>query len=99
MSNNQDISQEERILLMMKKVLTDVAKETFTKPGYSHPLSDNTIHNIRECLTLISVREHEIRSNEGRASTARPRYVDEPRDSVVVPIESLKNGNDNNEKE
>jgi len=90
MSENNEISTEERVLLMMKRILTDVAKETFTKPGYTHPLSDNTIQGIRECLALISAREAELREGDGRGSNLRPRYIDEPRKTVVVPIDSLK---------
>jgi hypothetical protein len=79
---------------MMKRVLTDIAKETFTKPGYKHPLSDNTIQNIRDCLSLISAREIELREEDGRGSNMRPRYSDEPEKSVVVPIDSVKGNKD-----
>lgn len=96
MSEEIEISKEERILLMMKRVLTDIAKETFTKPGFKHPLSDNTIHNIRDCLTLITSREVELREEDGRGSNMRPRYIDEVQKTVVVSIDSLKsNKNDN----
>ncbi len=78
--------KEAEILRMVKKVLTDVAKETFTRPGYSHPLSDNTILGIRDCLSLIASREAEIHG-EG---SMRPRFQDEPKTEVVVSIDSLK---------
>ena len=77
MSDN-DFSKEERILQMMRKVLTDVAKDTYTKPGLKHPLSENTILSIRECLKLISAREGELAEAAGRPSEKRPRYIDEP---------------------
>lgn len=97
MSDSNEISKEERVLLMMKRVLTDIAKETFTKPGYKHPLSDTTIQNIRDCLSLISAREIELREEDGRGSNMRPRYIDEPNETVVVSIDSLKNNkNDDN---
>lgn len=99
MSDNPEASKEERILLMMKRVLTDIAKETFTKPGYKHPLSDNTIQNIRDCLSLISAREMELREEDGRESNMRPRYIDEPKKTVVVPIDSLKTNKNNDEAE
>ena len=47
---DQELGKEERILRVMKRVLTDVAKDTYTKPGYRHPLSDNTVEGIRQCL-------------------------------------------------
>lgn len=76
-------SVEARILRLVKKVLTDVAKDTYTPPGMKHPLSENTIHGIRECFNLISAREAELNG----VSNTRPHYVDEPQDSVVVAFD------------
>lgn len=87
MSDN-DFSKEERILQMVRKVLTDVAKDTYTKPGLKHPLSEDTIISIRECLKLISAREGELAEAAGRPSEKRPRYVDEPQKSVVVKLDT-----------
>lgn len=85
-----ELSKEEQILRMVKKVLTDVAKDTHVKPGLRHPLSDNTILGIRECLTLITAREQELAKAAGRESKMRPRFVDEPQDNVVVSLDKLK---------
>ncbi|QKT04610.1 segregation and condensation protein A [Ectothiorhodospiraceae bacterium 2226] len=81
-------SKEARILRIMKRVLTDVAKETFTKPGFRHPLSDETIQNMREALMLITAREAELADAPSRA---RPRYADERAESgpAVVDISGL----------
>ncbi|MGB5339014.1 MAG: segregation and condensation protein A [Gammaproteobacteria bacterium] len=79
-------SKEERILRVMKRVLTDVAKDTYTRPGYRHPLSDNTVEGIRSCLSLITAREVELNAAAGRPMDQRPRFVDEPQTSVVVPL-------------
>jgi hypothetical protein len=84
---DQELSREERILRVMKRVLTDVAKDTYTRPGYRHPLSDDTVQGIRECLSLISAREIELAEAAGRPMTLRPRFVDEPQTSVVVPFD------------
>ena len=92
MAMQKEFTKEEQILQMMKKVLTDIAKETFTRPGLRHPLSDNTIHGIRDCLALITAREVELSEEHGRPMTQRPRFIDEPQTSVVVPIDSLKPG-------
>jgi hypothetical protein len=88
MSSN-DISKEEQILSMVKRVLTDVAKDTYTKPGFRHPLSDNTILGIRDCLALIAAREQELAEAAGRPMDMRPRFADEPKKTVVVPIQSI----------
>ena len=87
--STEDHSKEQRILRMMKKVLTDIAKDTYTRPGLKHPLSDHTIHGIRECLTLITAREGEIATEQGREMNDRPHFVDEPKKTVVVPLHKI----------
>lgn len=84
-----ELTKEEQILKMVKKVLTDVAKDTYTPAHLKHPLSENTIHSIRDCLALISAREQELAEEHGRDTSARPRYVDEAPKSVVVDISGL----------
>ncbi|MDH5443972.1 MAG: segregation and condensation protein A [Gammaproteobacteria bacterium] len=93
MSVETELSKEEQVLQMMKKVLTDVAKETFTRPGLKHPLSDSTILGIRDCLSLITARERELAEEQGRPMNQRPRFIDEPQTSVVVSLDSLKSDN------
>ncbi len=89
-----EMTQEERIMRMMKRVLTDVAKDTHAKPGFRHPLSENTIQGIRECLALISARERELVEERGHSMDMRPHFVDEPKKTVVVPFDAaaLKKG-------
>jgi len=86
--NKSEFTQEERILRMVKKVLTDVVKDTTTPPGMKHPLSDNSIKGIRDCLALITAREHELQIEAGRESKARPHFIDEPQKNVVVNLKS-----------
>lgn len=92
--SSEDTSKEEQILSMVKRVLTDVAKDTYTKPGFRHPLSDNTILGIRDCLALITAREQELAQAAGRSMDMRPRFADEPKKTVVVPIQSISRGGD-----
>lgn len=80
-------SKEEEILQVMRKVLTDIAKDTYTPADLKHPLSESTINSIRDCLVLITSREAELASEAGRENNMRPRYVDEPSSSVVVKLE------------
>lgn len=84
------LSAEERILRSVKKVLTDIAKDTFTRPGHSHPLSDKTVQGIRECFGLIAARERELSEAAGRPTNHRPHFTDEPDTStgmhVVIPL-------------
>jgi hypothetical protein len=81
--SEQDLTKEERILAMMKNVLTSVAKDTAPQPGLRHPLSEHTIQGIRECLMLITAREQEL----GRNTNARPHFIDEPKSEVVVALD------------
>jgi hypothetical protein len=89
MSDN-DTTTEQRILRMVKKVLTDVAKDTHTPPGLKHPLSQNTMQGIVECLELITSREAELYGD----STSRPRFIDEPAKDTVVQFDTSKHKND-----
>ena len=91
-----EFSKEEQILKMVKKVLTDVAKDTYTPAHLKHPLSEQTIHSIRDCLALISAREEELATEAGRENNMRPRYVDETPKSVVVDITGLQKNKDKN---
>lgn len=85
---NQQPTQEERIMRLMKRVLTDIAKDTYTRPGHRHPLRDDTVQGIRDCLALISARERELAEAAGRPMDKRPRFVDEPPSSVVVSLDT-----------
>jgi hypothetical protein len=84
--SDTELTQEERTLRAMKRVLTDVAKDTYTRPGHRHPLSDETIKGIQNCLVLITAREAELDKAAGRSANLRPRFIDEPASSVVVPL-------------
>ena len=83
----EELTKEERILRMMKKVLTNVARDTHAKWGSAHPLSRETVEGIRDCLALITARERELAEEYGRPMNMRPRFIDEPRKEVVVPID------------
>jgi len=81
---------EQRLLKMMKRVLTDVAKDTHAAPGVKHPLSEHTVQGIRECLSLITAREAELAAEAGHANNDRPHFVDEPKKHHVVSLKSIK---------
>jgi hypothetical protein len=85
--NEQALTKEERVLAMMKNVLTSIAKDTAPQPGIKHPLSEHTIQSIRECLMMITAREQELAREFGRDTNARPRFIDEPKSEVVVPLD------------
>jgi hypothetical protein len=94
--SDTDNSKEEKILNAVKRVLTEVIKDTATEPGIKHPLSDNTIAGLRDCLMLISQREQELAEAAGRSMDMRPRFKDEPKPQgdVVVSIDSIGKSKD-----
>jgi len=83
------IATDYRIMKMMRQVLSSVARDTVPPPGMKHPLCEETIQKIRECLSVISSRERELGIEVGSTDHAkRPRFIDEPK-APVVSIDSL----------
>lgn len=82
-------SKEREILLVMRKVLAQIIKDT-TPPSRAmkHPLSDQTIQDVRHCLGLISLRERELADAAGIAQE-RPYYTDKKPTAEVVPIQKI----------
>lgn len=82
-------SKEREILLVMRKVLAQIIKDT-TPPSRAmkHPLSDQTIQDVRHCLGLISLRERELADAAGVAQE-RPYFTDEKRAAEVVSIRKV----------
>lgn len=89
--SNETRSKEEQILRAVKMTITGVIKDTATAPGMKHPLSDRTIEDLRQCLSLISAREQELASESGRAMDMRPQMPGDvkPKAEVVVPLHQI----------
>jgi len=86
---SQDSSKEREILMIMRKVLANIVKDTTpASRAMKHPLSDATIQDIRNCLGLISLRERELADQAG-AAMEKPYYVDEVQTAEVVSIRSI----------
>ena len=75
---------EQRVLVMMRKILAQIVREVTPPPGMKTPLSAQTLESIREAFELISSRERELMEAAGKAVRERPRYADEPKDSQTV---------------
>jgi hypothetical protein len=90
---SQSTIKEREIMMVMRKVLTTIVREvTPEHKSLRHPLSDQTIEDIRQCLGLITAREKELADAAGRTVEERPYFVDEPPKSKVVPIGNLGKG-------
>ncbi|MES9858510.1 MAG: segregation and condensation protein A [Sedimenticola sp.] len=81
-------AKEREILMVMRKVLASVVKDTTPPPGTRHTLSDRTIQDIRACFGLIASREKELAVEAG-VTQERPYYTDEKPKASVVSIDSI----------
>lgn len=86
---NDSLSKDHRIMIVMRKVLSSIIKDTTPPPGMRHPLSDKTIDDVRQCLALISAREKELAEEAGFEGNDRPYYIDEPQQAKVIPLHTL----------
>jgi len=88
-------SVEQRILIVMRKVLATVVKEVTPQPGMRHPLSEQTIDDIKNCFSLIAARERELQSEIGQVSTNRPVYPGQTSRAQIVEFDaSIKDDSD-----
>ena len=90
MPTENETSKEQRILLVMRKLLGSIVRETTPSPGMKHSLSEHTREDIRMCFGLISARERELAEKTGINLEMRPRYGDQPSSSTVVPMDTLR---------
>ncbi|GMR01671.1 MAG: hypothetical protein BMS9Abin19_1088 [Gammaproteobacteria bacterium] len=78
-------SKEHQILTTLRKVLSEVVRDTTPKPGRPNALKPQTVDNVKLCFQLITSREKEIIDEAGGSGMdSRPRYADEPETSQVV---------------
>jgi len=83
-------AKEREILRVMRKVLTGIVREvTPQHKDLRHPLSEQTIQDIRNCLGLITARERELADAAGRTVQERPHFADQPQKRRAVPISNL----------
>ncbi|MEA3302051.1 MAG: segregation and condensation protein A [Pseudomonadota bacterium] len=77
-------TKERQILLLMRKVLANIIKDTTPEHrSMKHPLSDPTIQQVRECLGLISLRERELADDAG-IQMEKPYFTDEKPVAEVI---------------
>ena len=82
----ENLSKEQRILRVLRKVLANIVKDATPAPGEASPLSESTIHDIRDLFGLISEREKELAEEAGSNRNEKPYYTDEPPNSRVVQL-------------
>jgi hypothetical protein len=77
MGSSKDNGFEVRLLSAVRKTLISVAKDTMTKPGLRHPLSDSTQKMITDCLDVVTSRQIAIDKENGSHSNMKPVFIDE----------------------
>lgn len=83
----EGLSKEQRILRVLRKVLGNIVKDTAPRPGETHPLSERTIHDIRDLFGLIAERERELANEAGMTAVERPHFSDEPQSAHVLKLQ------------
>ncbi len=77
MSTQDKPDFEIRLLKAVRQTLIAVAKDTMTKPGLRHPLTENTQKMITDCLDIVTSRQTAIEKQEGAHTKMKPVYTDE----------------------
>ena len=80
-----ELTVEQRILIAMRKTLGGIIRDVTPPAGMRHPFTEETMEDVRQCLSLIAAREKELADAQGRGGE-RPFYSDEPQQAQVVPI-------------
>jgi hypothetical protein len=83
---DKDISKEQRILRVLRKVLANIVKDATPAPGMPHPFQESTVHSIRDLFGLIAEREAELAAEAGLNINEKPYYTDQPRNSAVLTM-------------
>ena len=81
-----ELTKEQRILRVLRKVLANIVKDATPAAGMAHPLSEETRRDIRDLFGLIAEREAELAEEAGLSRNEKPYFTDEPRKSNVVKI-------------
>jgi hypothetical protein len=77
MSTDNKPDFEIRLLSAVRKTLIAVAKDTMTKPGLRHPLTEGTQKMITDCLDIVISRQTAIEKDSGTHTKMKPVYTDE----------------------
>ena len=91
---DQETSKELQVLVTMRKVLSSVIRDITPEPGMKHPLSGQTMEDVRLCFGLITAREKEINELAGMPSQHRPQFTDDKSNANVVQFHTTNKNND-----
>jgi hypothetical protein len=83
---DRELSKEQRILRVLRKVLANLVKDATPAQGMPHPLQESTRHDIRDLFGLIAEREAELAAEAGLEINEKPYYTDQPRNTAPVTL-------------
>ncbi len=83
---DKELTKEQRILRVLRKVLANIVKDATPAPGTPHLLSEGTRTDIRDLFGLIAEREAELAEETGLNRDEKPYFTDETRTTNVVKI-------------
>lgn len=86
----ETLSKEQRILRVLRKVLSNIVKDATPAPGMPHPLTEATVHDIRDLFGLISEREAELAAEAGLNINEKPLYAGDAKKTNVVKLHKPK---------
>lgn len=89
-----DLKKELDVLVALRKIISGVVREITPDPGMRHPLSDQTIEDVRQGFILIAAREKEITEAMGKPSLHRPLYKGDTPKTNVVKLHGIKSEKD-----
>ncbi len=94
--NEENLSKEQRILRVLRKVLGNIVKDATPPPGMLHPLSQQTREDIRDLFALIAEREKELADISNPDRNERPFYPGDKKPSNVInmPVSPKKPAED-----
>ena len=84
------LSKDQQVMVAMRKTLANIVKDTTPEPGMIHPLSKDTVEDIKACFSLIAARERELMEEMGVENKARPHFIDEEKSADVVKFHKPK---------
>jgi len=91
----EELSKEQQIMVSMRKVLSNIIREITPPPGSTeYPLTENTVQDIRMCLSLIAAREKELAQEQGISNTSRPHFTDEPQHTQKISVHPMPRKSD-----
>lgn len=90
---SMDTNFEIRLLNAVRKTLISVAKDTMTKPGLRHPLTENTQSMITDCLDIITSRQIDIEKSFDNHTSMKPTFKDTATVQSIT-VDSLINNMD-----